>query len=267
LHAHPIFDSALRSMSGDATRAVVDGAAARAKGNHLAAQNDETEPFSLRSEMQAMADVIKARAPLFPLTPHRPAQPIALPSMEQYVSALKRHDWHYQQADDYGSYLKGQRERDALVTLQQRLDTDYAIWNEHARDCQRAPSACHEQPQPMEHAAMNTIHKGSLIIDRRNMRDFAHITEVTGDLSIEAEGAALPVLQSVGGDLYIEAEGAALPVLQSVGGYLHIGAEGAALPVLQSVGGYLYIEAEGAALPALQSVGGYLYIGAEGARN
>jgi hypothetical protein len=47
----------------------------------------------------------------------------------------------------------------------------------------------------------------------------------------------------VGGYLYIEAEaeGAALPVLQSVGGYLSIRAEGAALPVLQSVGGYLYI--------------------------
>jgi hypothetical protein len=107
---------------------------------------------------------------------------------------------------------------------------------------------------------MNTIHKGSLIIDRRNMRDFAHITEVTGDLSIRAEGAALPVLQSVGGYLYIEAEGAALPVLQSVGCDLYIEAEGAALPVLQSVGGYLSIRAEGAALPVLQSVGGYLYI-------
>jgi hypothetical protein len=45
---------------------------------------------------------------------------------------------------------------------------------------------------------MNTIHKGSLIIDRRNMRDFAHITEVTGDLSIRAEGAALPVLRHWG---------------------------------------------------------------------
>jgi hypothetical protein len=127
LHAHPIFDSALRSMSGDATRAVVDGAAARAKGNHLTAQNDEREPSSL-----------------FPLTPHRQAQPIALPSMEQYVSALKRHDWHYQQADDYGSYLKGQRERDALVTLQQRLDSDGAVWNEYARDGHRVRSACHE---------------------------------------------------------------------------------------------------------------------------
>lgn len=49
----------------------------------------------------------------------------------------------------------------------------------------------------------STKHIGNLIVTKKNAADVAHITEITGYLYIQAEGAALPVLTSVGGYLYI----------------------------------------------------------------
>jgi len=51
--------------------------------------------------------------------------------------------------------------------------------------------------------AANTKHIGDLIVTKKNAATVTHITEVTGYLYICDEGAALPVLTSVGGSLYI----------------------------------------------------------------
>ena len=72
----------------------------------------------------------------------------------------------------------------------------------------------------MAESTTTTKHIGDLIVTKKNVNDVAHLTEVTGDLYIEAD-AHLPVLTSVGGGLSIEAD-AHLPVLTSVGGGLSI---------------------------------------------
>ena len=73
----------------------------------------------------------------------------------------------------------------------------------------------------MADSTATTKHIGDLIVTKQNAASVAHITEVTGYLSIWAD-AQLPVLTSVGGNLSIWAEGAQLPVLTSVGGNLYI---------------------------------------------
>lgn len=56
-------------------------------------------------------------------------------------------------------------------------------------------------------------HQGDLIITEVNSV-YDNLTEVTGGLSIKAEGASLPALTEVTGWLYIEAKGASLPALK-----------------------------------------------------
>lgn len=72
----------------------------------------------------------------------------------------------------------------------------------------------------MADSTATTKHIGDLIVTKKNVNDVAHLTEVTGNLYIEAD-AQLPVLTSVGGYLFIDAD-ARLPVLTSVGGNLFI---------------------------------------------
>lgn len=50
---------------------------------------------------------------------------------EQYIAALKSHDWMYAYADDGSIYNRGKAERDALNRARQQLDPDCAIWNQH----------------------------------------------------------------------------------------------------------------------------------------
>jgi hypothetical protein len=59
--------------------------------------------------------------------------PEALAQIERnlYAQKLRQHDWHYEYSDDGHTYRKGRQEREELRRLQQRLDRDFSIWNEH----------------------------------------------------------------------------------------------------------------------------------------
>ena len=53
-------------------------------------------------------------------------------SQEEYISALKSHDWWYDRSDDPSVYRSGSRERADLVAAAEKIDPDYAIWNAYA---------------------------------------------------------------------------------------------------------------------------------------
>lgn len=50
---------------------------------------------------------------------------------EQYIAALKAHDWFYGYADDPDIYGKGKAQRDALNRARPEIDPDWEIWNQH----------------------------------------------------------------------------------------------------------------------------------------
>lgn len=59
---------------------------------------------------------------------------------EQYIAALKAHDWMYAYADDGSIYNRGKAERDALRRAQPEVDPDWSIWNQHCHpECVARP--------------------------------------------------------------------------------------------------------------------------------
>ena len=52
-------------------------------------------------------------------------------SQEDYVQALKRHDWGYQYTDDHSVWLRGDAERQRLVGARAEFDPTWSIWNQH----------------------------------------------------------------------------------------------------------------------------------------
>lgn len=52
--------------------------------------------------------------------------------LETYIHKLKTHDWYYMYADSGIEYAKGKDEWYALSAMQQKLDPDYVIFNQHA---------------------------------------------------------------------------------------------------------------------------------------
>lgn len=54
--------------------------------------------------------------------------------MDEYKSLLSRHDWYYDYSDDHSVWTRGSNERKQLNSMQDAIDSDYAIWNEYAPD-------------------------------------------------------------------------------------------------------------------------------------
>ena len=49
--------------------------------------------------------------------------------LDTYRRLLASHDWQYERADDQRAWRQGHYERQALLALQQKHDTDWTIWN------------------------------------------------------------------------------------------------------------------------------------------
>lgn len=97
-----------------------------------------TPSHTLRDELQALADTIKARhLAQAQARPQRPPvahpEPTPGPTLEDYRKALASHDWTYDYSDDYSVWCRG---RDSLARLQamaRTLDPGLVIWREYAR--------------------------------------------------------------------------------------------------------------------------------------
>lgn len=48
-----------------------------------------------------------------------------------YIKRLKLHDWWFDYSEDHSVYTKGHEARNELILLQQDIDTDFQIWNQH----------------------------------------------------------------------------------------------------------------------------------------
>lgn len=117
----------------------------RAKGNHRAAQNDESEPtlMGLGADLQAMADQVKAQTlarraatslTIWPSLFVGPPAPIVVktPTVAEYRAALAAHDWHFERSDDHGAWRAGRDSLQNIVRLQRLLDPGFRIWREYA---------------------------------------------------------------------------------------------------------------------------------------
>lgn len=51
---------------------------------------------------------------------------------EQYIEALKNHDWFYEFSDDHSVYQRGREAFMQLLQAQKKLDPKYEIWNQYA---------------------------------------------------------------------------------------------------------------------------------------
>lgn len=52
---------------------------------------------------------------------------------QQYVEALRSHDWGYAWSDDHRVLVRGSAERHALRTMAAQLDPDFQLWNQHCQ--------------------------------------------------------------------------------------------------------------------------------------
>lgn len=54
--------------------------------------------------------------------------------IEQYIAALKAHDWYYDYSDDHQAWLKGNDQRVALQQMYRAFEPDLAkdLWNHYA---------------------------------------------------------------------------------------------------------------------------------------
>lgn len=50
---------------------------------------------------------------------------------QDYVQALKRHDWQYEYSDDHQVWLRGRDAQNMLLLARQEFDPTWAIWNQH----------------------------------------------------------------------------------------------------------------------------------------
>lgn len=50
---------------------------------------------------------------------------------DEYIAALKAHDWHYEWSDDHRYWKRGSEQRRALETAQPSVDPDLSLWNTH----------------------------------------------------------------------------------------------------------------------------------------
>lgn len=56
----------------------------------------------------------------------------AITTQEQYVDALKDHDWWYGYSDDFRVFRQGAAAHAELHQAHLRFDPDWTIWNQYA---------------------------------------------------------------------------------------------------------------------------------------
>jgi hypothetical protein len=54
-----------------------------------------------------------------------------------YLTALRKHDWHYEHADDGAVWRRGNAERAMLLIERAAVDSDGLLWNLYAPDGQK----------------------------------------------------------------------------------------------------------------------------------
>lgn len=55
---------------------------------------------------------------------------------EDYLQALRGHDWYYDYTEDHRVWEAGRNQRDALNDMRKRFDPTGEIWNQYApADC------------------------------------------------------------------------------------------------------------------------------------
>lgn len=52
--------------------------------------------------------------------------------IEKYKQALAGHDWFYGYSEDYDVFCRGDRNNQLILTLRQKLDPDWTIWDQFA---------------------------------------------------------------------------------------------------------------------------------------
>jgi len=57
-------------------------------------------------------------------------------NLEHYRQLLKSHDWTFEFSESRRFFQRGREQRNVIDSMQEKLDPDYAIWN------QFAPSFC-----------------------------------------------------------------------------------------------------------------------------
>lgn len=51
-------------------------------------------------------------------------------NQQDYVQALKRHDWQYEYSDDHQVWLRGRDAQNMLLLARQEFDPSWATWNQ-----------------------------------------------------------------------------------------------------------------------------------------
>ena len=59
-------------------------------------------------------------------------KPFHAQHLASYLAVLARHDWSFEQADDYTVWHAGKTAYDALRVAQPLVDPDHVFWNAHA---------------------------------------------------------------------------------------------------------------------------------------
>jgi hypothetical protein len=59
------------------------------------------------------------------------------PTIAAFLTALRKHDWHYEHADDGAVWRRGNAERAALLIERAAVDSDGLLWNLYAPDGQK----------------------------------------------------------------------------------------------------------------------------------
>lgn len=73
--------------------------------------------------------------------PYFPSFDSSIDPLQEYRTALRKHDWTYGDSDNDWVWLRGRTERAELEDMQQQLDPKFEIWNAIApSDFQREPS-------------------------------------------------------------------------------------------------------------------------------
>lgn len=57
---------------------------------------------------------------------------MSLRTQEDYIAALKGHDWTYEMSDDHQVWQRGLYVQRNLEAYRREHDKDWAIWNQHA---------------------------------------------------------------------------------------------------------------------------------------
>jgi hypothetical protein len=53
-------------------------------------------------------------------------------NLEQYINALKWHDWDYEYSDDYSVVSRTRKVQHQIEQAQPALDPDFHVWNRYA---------------------------------------------------------------------------------------------------------------------------------------